>query len=371
MNFFGSKFRFTSFGESHGVAIGGVLDGLPAGLKIDENFIANQMARRKGGGKYATPRKEADLVEILSGVFENKSTGAPIGFIIKNENTKSKDYADVAELFRPAHADFGYFSKYGFRDYRGGGRSSARESAVRVAVGAFAQLFLAEFGIKVRSGILDIGKVCAIKKVFTSQDYENAANSEIFALDKNTEEAQKMAISSARANGDSIGGVALLSAIGVPAGLGEPLYGKLDSKIGEAFLGLNAVKCVEIGDGAASAKLLGSQNNDEMFAQELFEGGRNAGFFSNHCGGILGGISTGAEILIKVHFKPTPSISKMQRTINTSFENVECSIKGRHDPCVAVRGAVVCESMLACILADLLLCGACARLEMVKKAWGF
>ncbi len=356
MNTFGEALRVSTFGESHGEGIGAVIDGLPAGLKIEEDFIASEMLRRSGGRNlYSTQRKEADEVKILSGVFEGKTTGSPLGLFIQNSANKSRDYDSIKNLFRPGHADFTYFCKYGIRDYRGGGRSSARETSVRVAAGAIAKLLLHQFGITLQSGILSIGTIQG-----QEIDFCNAKKSEIFALDKQVEHAQKEAILQAREAHDSLGGVALISAKGVPCGLGQPLYYKLDSAIGALMLGLNGVKAVEIGDGVESAKVRGSQNNDVM---------NQEGFVSNHCGGILGGISNGEEIVLKVHFKPTPSIFLPQSTQDLQGNVVLCEIKGRHDPCIAVRGSVVCESSLALILADMLLLNATSRLENLQKIY--
>lgn len=356
MNSFGLKFRVTTFGESHGSAVGCVIDGVPAGLKIDLDLLQSELNRRKGGKNlYSTQRKESDSAEILSGVFEGIATGAPIALIIANQNTKSSDYANIKDIFRPSHADFTYFHKYGLRDYRGGGRSSARESVARVAAGAFAKMILREFGVRVQSGILGIGGILA-KNI----SFENALKSEIFSLDSAVENAQKEAVKNARENGDSIGGVALISAQNVPVGLGEPLYYKLDSAIGAVMMGLNGIKAVEIGSGVEASALLGSENNDTIGAQ---------GFISNHSGGILGGISNGDEIVIKVHFKPTPSIFRPQKTIDTNGREVELRLKGRHDPCIAIRGSVVAESLLALVLVDMLLLNASAKMENLRKIY--
>lgn len=356
MNFFGLRLRVSTFGESHGSAIGCVIDGIPAGLKIDLDLLQNELDRRKGGKNlYSTQRKEADRAEILSGVFEGYSTGAPIALTIANQNIKSKDYENIKDIFRPSHADFTYFHKYGLRDYRGGGRSSARESVARVAAGAFAKMVLREFDIIVRSGILGIGGILAQKISF-----ENAIKSEIFSLDSSVEEAQKKIIKNARENFDSIGGVALISAQNVPVGLGEPLYHKLDSAIGAVMLGLNGVKAVEIGSGVESSVLLGSENNDFISKK---------GFLSNHSGGILGGISNGDEIVIKVHFKPTPSIFRPQKSIDKNGCEVEINLKGRHDPCIAIRGSVVAESLLALVLADMLLLNATSKMEYLHTIY--
>jgi chorismate synthase len=342
VNSFGQKLRFSTFGESHGKALGCVLDGVPAGLDIDEAYIQSELDRRKPGkSEFETARKEADSVEILSGVFEGKSTGTPIAMIIYNTNQKSKDYTNIKDVFRPGHADFTYYHKYGIRDYRGGGRSSARETAARVAAGAIAKLMLKELNISVMSGISEVAGIKSEKF-----DYEAAKGSIIYALDSAKEQAQKDAILDAKNKHDSVGGVSRVVVKGVPVGLGQPLYYKLDGVLADAMMGLNAVKAVEIGDGVLSASSLGSQNNDEI---------RASGFESNHAGGILGGISNGEDIVMNVYFKPTPSIFQEQHTITTENEEVDFSLKGRHDPCVAIRGTVVCESMAALVIADMLL----------------
>jgi chorismate synthase len=326
MNTFGHQFRFTTFGESHGKALGCIVDGVPAGLTIDETFIQNEMNRRKPGqNEFATARNEGDKVEILSGVFEGVTTGTT------------------------------YFNKYGIRDYRGGGRSSARETAARVAAGAVAKLLLQEIGIEIQSGI------CAIDGIHAQQyDFNHVKSSEIYALDKSVEEEQKEAILNAKKSHDSVGGVALVQVKNVPIGLGEPLYHKLDAQIANAMMGINAVKAVEIGDGFAASTLKGSQNNDQISAK---------GFLSNHSGGILGGISNGDDINVKIYFKPTPSIFIKQHTIDTNNNEVECQLKGRHDPCVAIRGSVVAESMMALVLADMLLLNMSSQIKNIKKVY--
>ncbi|AXH15621.1 chorismate synthase [Malaciobacter mytili LMG 24559] len=357
MNSFGVKFKFTTFGESHGKALGCIVDGVPAGIKIDEEFIQSEMNRRKPGqNKYATARKESDTVEILSGVFEGVTTGTPISMIIFNENQKSKDYSNVKDLFRPGHADFTYFNKYEIRDYRGGGRSSARETAARVAAGAIAKLLLKELNIKVQSGICEIDGIKAL-----NIDFSNVETSEIYALDKQVEEAQKEAILKAKNSHNSVGGVALINIQNCPVGLGEPLYYKLDSQLANAMMSINAVKAIEIGDGINSVAIKGNENNDAIRAN---------GFKSNHSGGILGGISNGDEINLKVYFKPTPSIFIKQETIDIYNNEVECELKGRHDPCVAVRGSVVAESMAALVIADMLLLNMSSTIKNIKKVYG-
>ena len=356
MNSFGQRFKFTTFGESHGKALGCVVDGVPAGIKINEDFIQNEMDRRKPGkNKYATARKEGDKVEILSGVFEGITTGTSISMIIFNENQKSRDYTNVKDLFRPGHADFTYFNKYGIRDYRGGGRSSARETAARVAAGAIAKLMLKELDIQVQSGI------CAIDGIEAKEyDFSSVTESEIFSLDKNIEQEQKDAILAAKNKHNSVGGVALINVKNAPIGLGEPLYFKLDSQIANAMMSINAVKAVEIGDGTLSSKVRGYDNNDQI---------RKDGFKTNHSGGILGGISNGDDINVKVYFKSTPSIFIKQETVDIHNDEVDCELKGRHDPCVAVRGSVVAESMMALVLADMALLNMSSKIENVKKVY--
>lgn len=354
MNSFGQKLRLSTFGESHGKAIGCLLDGVPAGLEIDEAFIQSELDRRKPGkSEFETARKEDDKVEILSGVFEGKSTGTPIAMVIYNTDQKSKDYSNIKDVFRPGHADFTYFHKYGLRDYRGGGRSSARETAARVAAGAIAKLMLKELDIEVLSGICEIDGIKS--EVF---DYEAAKKSIIYALDAAKEDAQKEAVLRAKNAHDSVGGVSRVVVRGAPIGLGQPLYYKLDSVLADAMMGINAVKAVEIGDGILSASLKGSQNNDAI---------RAGGFVSNHAGGILGGISNGEEIVMNVYFKPTPSIFQEQQTITSQNEEVDFSLKGRHDPCVAIRGTVVCEAMAALVIADMLLLNMGSKMDGVVR----
>ena len=354
MNGFGQKLRMSTFGESHGRAIGCVLEGVPAGLFIDEAFIQSELDRRKPGkSEFETARKEEDRVEILSGVFEGKSTGTPIAMVIYNTDQKSKDYSNIKDIFRPGHADFTYFHKYGIRDYRGGGRSSARETAARVAAGAIAKLMLQELDIQILSGICEIDGIKS-----QSLDYDFAKKSIIYALDETKEQEQKDAILRAKNEHDSVGGVARVVVKGAPKGLGEPLYYKLDAVLADAMMGINAVKAFEIGDGIMSASLKGSQNNDAIRAN---------GFVTNHAGGILGGISNGDEIVMNVYFKPTPSIFKEQKTLTAQNEEVDFALKGRHDPCVAVRGTVVCEAMAALVIADMLLLNMGSNMEGVLK----
>ena len=402
MNTFGKRFALSSFGESHGVAIGGVIDGMPSNVEINLEFLQNEMSKRKPGGKYATNRKEDDELRILSGVFEENgklfSTGASIGFVIENTSQHSKDYENIKELFRPGHGDFGYFAKWGIRDYRGGGRASARETAVRVAGGAFAQLLLNHFGIEVKSGVLSVGEIgvgsvgesgvsSGYAELLGAVDFENAENSEIFTHLPECEASQKELIKSCKDSGESVGASVLSVAKGLFAGLGEPMYDKLDSKIAEAMMSINGVKAVEIGAGVAASKLRGSENNDELLPASRLRGSKNndellpagngefgamrAEFGSNNAGGVLAGISSGADLVVLSHFKPTPSIFSEQKTINKRGEAVKFALVGRHDPCIGVRGSVVATAMMRLVLADMLLLGASSRLEMLKRAWSF
>jgi chorismate synthase len=355
MNTFGNKLKLSTFGESHGVAIGGVVDGLPSGVRFDMEFIQNELDKRRPGGKYATSRKESDKIEILSGIYDGFTTGCPVGFVIANTSQHSKDYENIKDLFRPGHADYTYFAKFGIRDHRGGGRSSARESACRVAGGAFAALLLAEFDISVQSCVTQIGDIKA-KEI----DFDFANSSEIFWADQNNQDSAKELILNTKNANDSLGATVLTIIKGAPAGLGEVLYNKLDAALASAMMGINGVKGVEIGDGINVATMLGSQNNDFMDKN---------GFKSNHCGGILGGISNGNDIVIKSYFKPTPSIFKAQPTINLDGNEVICELRGRHDPCIGVRGSVVATAMARLVIADMLLLNASANLNNLKRIY--
>jgi len=342
MNSFGKKLVMSTFGESHGKALGCILDGVPAGVSIDTESIQSELNRRKPGkSALETRRKESDTIEILSGVFEGVSTGTPIAMVIYNEDQKSKDYESIKNIFRPGHADFTYWHKYGIRDYRGGGRSSARETAARVAAGAVAKQILSHIGIEIFGGVLAIdGIECE------DIDFEYAKRNLLYTLDETKYEAQIQAVTNAKKSHDSVGGVVLTVAKGVPVGLGQPLYYKLDAVLAEAMMGINAAKGVEIGGGFSSAHAKGSYNNDPITSH---------GFSSNHAGGMLGGISNGDEVIVKTYFKPTPSISQPQQTTTLENTDTTCTIKGRHDPCVAIRGSVVCEAMMALVLADMAL----------------
>ncbi len=352
MNRFGERFTITTFGESHGKALGCIIDGVPSGVRIDEKFIQQELNRRKPGkSELETARKEDDKVEILSGTFNGLSTGTPIMMIIFNNNQKSRDYDNIKNLFRPAHADFTYYHKYGIRDYRGGGRSSARETVARVAGGAIAKLILKSIGVEIQSGLSAVGEIEA-----KNYDFEYARRSKLYALDKDVEAKQEQVILDAKNSHNSVGGVVVTIAKGVPIGLGEPIYYKLDAILSEAMMSINASKAVEIGDGVLSAKLKGSENNDQITPN---------GFKTNHSGGILGGVSNGDDIIVKTHFKPTPSIFQPQETVTKDNKATICELKGRHDPCVAVRGSIVCEAMMALVLVDMLLLNMGRKIEHI------
>lgn len=340
-NTFGEIFTVTTFGESHGPALGCVVDGVPPLMELDAADIQAELDRRKPGtSQFVTQRKEGDEVEILSGVFEGKTTGTPIGLLIRNTDQRSKDYGKIKDLFRPGHADATYMDKYGIRDYRGGGRSSARETAARVAAGAIAKKWLKEkFGLEIVSYLTKMGDVDILFEdaALARQNPFNAPNqSQLEEIEKHLAEV--------RLNKDSVGGQVEVVAKNVPKGLGSPVFGKLDARIAYALMGVNAVKAVEIGEGVKVASMRGSQNNDAMRAGK--------GYVTNHAGGILGGISTGEDIVARVSIKPTPSIAMEQDTIDVDGNDQPISTTGRHDPCVALRAGVILESMLALVLID-------------------
>ena len=339
-NTLGTLFTVTSFGESHGAAIGCVVDGCPPGLALCEADIQHDLDRRKPGtSRHVTQRRESDAVEILSGVFEGKTTGAPIALLIRNEDQRSKDYGNIASTFRPGHADYTYTQKYGFRDHRGGGRSSARETAVRVAAGAIAKKWLNErYGVVVRGYIAQIGE---IEIPFKSWDVVN--DNPFFAPDASVVPALEDYMDALRKSGDSIGAKLTVVAENVPVGWGEPVYDRLDAEIAYALMSINAVKGVEIGAGFASVTQHGSEHGDEMTPQ---------GFLSNNAGGILGGISTGQDIVAHIAIKPTSSIRIPRRSINLQGEAVMVETHGRHDPCVGIRATPIAEAMLALVLMD-------------------
>ena len=344
-NSFGTLFRFTTWGESHGPTIGVVIDGCPPLIPLAEADIQPWLDKRKPGqSKFTTQRKEADQVKILSGVFEGVTTGAPISMLIENTDARSKDYDDVKDKFRPGHADYTYWVKYGIRDYRGGGRSSARETACRVAAGAVARQILGN-SVKIRGAVVQIGT----KKINRANwNWAEVNNNPFFCPDKKTVAAWEKYIESARKSGSSAGAIIEVVASGVPAGLGEPVYDKLDSDLARAMMSINAVKGVEIGDGFAAAELSGEENADEMRAGKS---GKPT-FLSNHAGGILGGISSGQDIVARFAVKPTSSILQPKQTIDVKGKNTDITTKGRHDPCVGIRAVPIGEAMMACTLAD-------------------
>ena len=342
-NTFGKLFTVTTFGESHGPALGCIVDGCPPGLPICEEDLQHDLDRRRPGtSKYTTQRREPDQVKILSGIFEGKTTGTPIGLMIENTDQRSRDYGEIMDRFRPGHADYTYNQKYGFRDYRGGGRSSARETAMRVAAGAIAKKYLQqEHGVLVRACVSQIGD---IKANFKS--WETARNNPFFTADDSVVPEMEKLIEQLRRDGSSIGAKVLVSATGIPPGLGEPIFDRLDAEIAHAMMSINAVKSVEIGDGVDVVSQRGEQHRDEMTPD---------GFLSNHAGGILGGISTGQEITASIALKPTSSIRIPGKSINIQGEPVEVVTKGRHDPCVGIRAVPIAEAMLAMVLMDHLL----------------
>jgi chorismate synthase len=347
-NSFGHLFRVTSWGESHGPAIGGVVDGCPPGLALTEADIQPALDRRRPGqSKYVTQRQEPDQVRILSGVFEGLTTGTPIAFMIENQDQRSKDYGDIAETFRPGHADLAYHLKYGVRDYRGGGRSSARETAIRVAAGAIAAKVLGG-GVRVRGALVQIGADAIDRAGF---DWAEVERNPFFCPDPATVPRWEALLAATRKSGSSLGAVIEVVADGVPAGLGAPLYAKLDAEIAGALMSINAVKAVEIGDGFSSAALSGEENADQM----RMRGDGTVEFLSNHAGGILGGISTGQPVVARFVVKPTSSILTPRQSVNRRGEDAEVMTKGRHDPCVGLRAVPVGEAMLSCVLADHLL----------------
>jgi chorismate synthase len=322
MNTFGRNFKITTFGESHGKALGVIVDGCPARLELSEADVQPLLDRRRPGkSTLESPRKERDRVEILSGIFEGMTTGAPVALIVRNEDLRSEDYEALRHVFRPGHADITYYEKYGIRDHRGGGRSSGRETVARVAAGAVALKYLTQQGIAVS------GRIVEVHGRTLPEEIEDE-------------------IHSAQAAGDSVGGIVEVTATGCPAGLGDPVFGKLDALIAGAMMGIGAVKGVEVGDGFAAARRFGSENNDAI---------RSKGFASNHAGGILGGISSGQDILVRIAVKPTPSIEKVQQTRDINGNEVEISVKGRHDPCIVPRILPVAEAMLALVIMDCLL----------------
>ena len=340
-NTFGTIFKLTTFGESHGTALGAVVDGCPPNIELDESIIQQDLDRRKPGqSKFVTQRKEGDKVEILSGVFEGVTTGTPIGLIIRNEDQKSKDYANLKDKFRPGHADITYQEKYGIRDYRGGGRASARETAMRVAGGAIARKVLSNLGVEVKGGVVQVGEIKA-------EDINFEAKNEFNFLDAAKVEELKEFFAKLNKEQDSIGAKILINISGMPSGIGSPVFSKLDAELAKAMMSVNAVKAVEIGTGCDVVTMRGSENRDKI---------NKSGFESNNSGGILGGISNGDEINLFASLKPTSSISQKTKTLDINNDEVELQVKGRHDPCVGLRATPILEAMaVMCILDQILI----------------
>lgn len=353
---FGKHFTVTTWGESHGEALGAVIDGCPAGLSLSEETLQRYLDRRKpGSNKFATPRKEADKALILSGIFEGKTTGTPISVMIKNTSQRSGDYGNIADIYRPGHADYSYDAKYGFRDYRGGGRSSGRETTGRVIGGAVAMQVLSSLGISVCAYTKSIGPVTISPERF---DRQAILETPTGMPDKEASLLAESYLETCMQNQDSAGGVIECLVTGMPAGIGEPVFDKLDALLGQAVLSIGAVKAFEVGDGTFASLSKGSENNDAFTVKE----GRITKK-TNHAGGILGGISDGDTILLRAHIKPTPSIFKKQQTVTTDGTPAEIQIKGRHDPVIVPRAVVVVESMTAMVLVDLLFANMHARMD--------
>jgi chorismate synthase len=349
MNSYGTLFRITTFGESHGHSIGVVIDGCPAGLEIDETFIQSEMDRRKPGqSKITTQRKEDDVIKILSGVFEGKSTGAPIAIVIDNSDPRSKDYSHLENTFRPSHADYTYEAKYGFRDHRGGGRSSARETAARVAAGAVAKLLLKKSSIKINAFVSQVGELKA--PPYQQLDLSKTEDNIVRCPDPVTAEKMIALIDEIRLSRDTVGGVVTCVIKNSPVGLGEPVFDKLHAELGKAMLSINAVKGFEYGSGFEGVTLRGSQHNDEF----VNEGGKIK-TKTNHSGGIQGGISNGEDIYFNVAFKPVATIMQDQQSVDKAGNEVTVSGKGRHDPCVVPRAVPIVEAMAALVMADFFL----------------
>ncbi|MGY8869838.1 MAG: chorismate synthase [Pseudomonadales bacterium] len=340
-NSFGKLFTVTSFGESHGPALGCIIDGCPPGIEISEADLQRDLDRRKPGtSRHTTQRREADEVQILSGVFEGKTTGTSIGLLIQNTDQRSKDYSNIEETFRPAHADYVYTHKYGFRDYRGGGRSSARETAMRVAAGGIAKKYLASKGVEIRGYLSQLGPVAIDVDNF---DWDQIEQNPFFSPDIVAAEKMEVYMDELRKEGNSVGAKISVVASGVPVGLGEPIFDRLDAELAHALMSINAVKGIEIGDGFAAVEQKGTEHRDEMTPK---------GFLSNHAGGILGGISTGQDIVAHIALKPTSSLRLPGRSINIKGEAIEVVTKGRHDPCVGIRATPIAEAMMAIVLMD-------------------
>jgi len=357
-NTYGKKFRITTFGESHGKAIGVTIDGCPAGLNIDESFIQQELDRRRPGqSKITTQRKEGDKAEILSGIFKGKSTGTPIAIVIYNEDQKSKDYSHIADKYRPSHADFTYQEKYGIRDYRGGGRSSARETAARVAAGAIAKLLLEEIGVKIQAYVSQVGDI-KLNKSYNELNLQKTETNIVRCPDEKIAKEMIDLIDQTRKNQDTIGGVVTCVIQGAPVGLGEPVFDKLHAELGKAMLSVNAVKGFEYGSGFEGVKMLGSEHND------LFEK-KNGKIVThtNYSGGIQGGISNGQDIYFNVAFKPVATIMMDQDSVDMDGKKTKVTGKGRHDPCVVPRAVPIVEAMAALVIADFYLLNKSSKLK--------
>lgn len=358
---YGNSFMISTWGESHGEGIGVVIDGCPSGLILDEAYIQTYLNRRKPGQtKYSTPRKEEDQVRILSGVFEGQTTGTPISLIVFNENQRSSDYSKIAGYYRPGHADYTFDQKFGFRDYRGGGRSSGRETIGRVAAGAIAAAILKELGITTYAYTKSIGPVTV---EYQKCRKENTNTSPLYMPDLEASEKAEEYIIEQLKEHNSVGGVIECIVTGTPAGIGQPVFDKLDAALAKAVMSIGAVKGVEIGDGFAVATHTGAENNDPF----LYDENHILLKSSNHAGGILGGISDGSEIILRAAIKPTPSISRTQKTVNKDQENIEIQVQGRHDPVIVPRAVVVVESMVAITLVDHLFQSMTSRLDKIKE----
>ncbi len=357
---YGTIFQITTWGESHGEAIGVVVDGCPAGVPIEASDIQFYLDKRKPGqSKYSTPRKEADCVEILSGIFEGKTTGTPISMLVHNQTQRSSDYSEIASYYRPGHADYTYDKKYGFRDYRGGGRSSGRETIGRVAAGAIAVKILKELGIEVLSYTKSIGNV---EIDYNRFDVNSIETNPVRMPDAEAAEKAALLLDEKRKELDSVGGVIECVIKGIPAGIGEPVFEKLDANLGKAMMSIGAVKAFEVGSGIHASQSFGSENNDQFYYNEANQVRKK----TNNAGGILGGISDGDTIVVRAYFKPTPSIFSSQDTVNKSGENISVQIKGRHDPIIVPRAVVVTEAMASLTVLDLLLLSMTNRLDKIR-----
>ena len=356
---FGTIFKVSAWGESHGKGVGVVVDGCPAGLEISEEDIQIYLNRRKPGqSRFATPRKEDDAVEILSGVFEGKTTGTPISMVVFNKTQRSSDYSEIAQYYRPGHADYTFDEKYGFRDYRGGGRSSGRETIARVAAGAIAAKLLKELGIEVSAYAKAIG---GIEINYENFDLEERFRNPVCMPDQNAAARAEELLSEKMKEKDSVGGIVECVVTNLMPGIGEPVFDKLDARLGQAIMSIGAVKAVEIGAGFEAAGMCGSEDNDNFYMED-----GKVKKHTNHAGGILGGISDGSDVVLRAAFKPTPSIFQTQKTINKKHEDIEINIKGRHDPIIVPRAVVVVEAMTAITVLDLLLVSMTSTVDGIK-----